>query len=234
MNLRLVHIGDLIGMHFNILYYQHSYRWESKQVIDLLEDLLSFGISPKPISQFYCFHQLVVCRNKYLSDENFTVFDVMDCQQHLITIFLLLQYLGMESFELRYEPAIKREEYPYTWENGKLYYDNLKSISDEDIKSIPDYFYMKQVIISINDWFEEKRKLYPLIKRIFKNVLCNSNYMRGDKPFYEMGEDPNIEQNDVRFIWYEEDSLECGQTVTFNCQNYGKTPLTVQMILSIR
>lgn len=114
MNLRLVHIGDLIGMHFNILYYQHSYRWESKQVIDLLEDLLFFGISPKPISQFYCFHQLVVCRNKSLSDENFTVFDVMDCQQYLITIFLLLQYLGMESFELRYEPAIKREEYPYT------------------------------------------------------------------------------------------------------------------------
>lgn len=42
MKLKLAHLGDLTGLYFNIPYYQRGYRWEVKQVLDLLDDLFEF------------------------------------------------------------------------------------------------------------------------------------------------------------------------------------------------
>lgn len=47
MNLKIAHVGDLRGMCFNIPDYQRGYRWETKQVCELLDDLLEFGNSKK-------------------------------------------------------------------------------------------------------------------------------------------------------------------------------------------
>ena len=74
MDLRIVHIGDLKGMCFNIPDYQRGYRWETKQVCELLDDLLEFDNSKN--GAFYCLQPLVVVENnqKLLSDNK--VFDV--------------------------------------------------------------------------------------------------------------------------------------------------------------
>ena len=231
MNLKLVHLGDLMGMHFNIPYYQRGYRWESKQVLDLLEDLFEFQQSHPKQNQFYCLQPLVTCRNNTFNDINFIVFDVIDGQQRLTTLFLLIEYLGMGSFELRYERAVKKGEDLRLWDNGKLCYSNLQSISDEDMKANPDYFYMSQAMLCIDNWFKEKIKQYPRIKRMFEDVLSNPNYMKGSKPFYEMDEDLNADQPDVRFIWYEDDSSGGGSISTFKRLNYGKTPLTATELI---
>lgn len=108
MKLKLAHLGDLMGMRFNIPYYQRGYRWEAKQVLDLLDDLFEFGRSCPKEGQFYCLQPLVACRNGGLSHGDRTVFDVIDGQQRLTTLFLLMGHLQMPAFELRYERAVGR------------------------------------------------------------------------------------------------------------------------------
>lgn len=232
MNLKLAHLGDLIGMHFNIPYYQRGYRWESKQVTDLLDDLFEFKQSRTQEKQFYCLQPLVVCKNNSLSNDGMVVFDVIDGQQRLTTLFLLMEYLEMEeTFELRYERAVKKGEDKYLWENGRLSYSDLQSLPDEAMKDNPDYFYMKQAMVSIKEWFEEKKKQRPKIKGFMEDVLLNDDYLKGDKPFYDTHDDKNDEQRDVRFIWYEDELSDGNSIDTFKRLNYGKTPLTATELI---
>ena len=193
---------------------------------DLLDDLFEFQQScPKPY-QYYCLQPLVVCKNHDLSVEECVVFDVIDGQQRLTTLFLLMGYLRFPSFELRYERAVRKDEDPTLWESGKLDYQTLQSLTDEEMVANPDYFYMKQAMACIRDWFEEKEKKYKRIKDMIEDVLLNRMYLSSDKPFYEMDEDENEDQPDVRFIWYEDEPTESNSIDTFKRLNYGKTPLT--------
>lgn len=231
MNLKLAHLGDLMEMHFNIPYYQRGYRWEAKHVLDLLDDLFEFQHNAPAMKQFYCLQPLVVCQNRNLSDRDFIVFDVIDGQQRLTTLFILMGYLRMPAFELRYERAIAREEDSSVWENGKLSYETLQSLSDEDMAGNPDYFYMKQAMDCIKSWFEKKREKYPRIEDLMKDVLQNREYSNNERPFYETDKDQNESQADVRFIWYEDVPGNGGSIATFKRLNYGKTPLTASELI---
>ncbi len=231
MKLKLAHLGDLMGMYFNIPYYQRGYRWEAKQVLDLLDDLFEFQQSVSNKGQFYCLQPLVACRNRSLSQEGRAVFDVIDGQQRLTTLFLLMEHLGMPAFELRYERAVGKGEDLRVWENGRLDYEGLKQLSDADMAGNPDYFYMKQAMACIEGWFLEKEKNYPRIRRMMEDVLLRPDYLNGDLPFYETDEDLNGSQADVRFIWYEDEPAGGSSIDTFKRLNYGKTPLTATELI---
>lgn len=231
MKLKLAHLGDLIGIRFNIPYYQRGYRWETKQVLDLLEDLFEFELSRPGKKQFYCLQPLVVCKNQGLSNENGIVFDVIDGQQRLTSIFLLMGYLSLPAFELRYERAVRKDEDPYLWNNGRLVYESLQSLSEEDISGNPDYFYINHAITCIKEWFEEKKKQYPRIEDLMKDALQDREYENGNRPFYEMEKDKNDKQSDVRFIWYENEQSKGSSIDTFKRLNYGKTPLTATELI---
>ena len=231
MKLKLAHLGDLMGMRFNIPYYQRGYRWEAKQVLDLLDDLFEFQRSTPTKGQFYCLQPLVACRNESLSHEGRLVFDVIDGQQRLTTLFLLMGHLQMPAFELRYERAVGKGEDLRVWENGMLAYEGLKQLSDDDMAGNPDYFYMKQAMACIEGWFEEKRKKILRIERWMEDVLIKCDYSNGDLPFYEADEDPNEKQKDVRFIWYEDEPAGGNSIDTFKRLNYGKTPLTATELI---
>ena len=231
MKLKLAHLGDLMGMRFNIPYYQRGYRWEAKQVLDLLDDLFEFQRSTPTKGQFYCLQPLVACRNESLSHEGRLVFDAIDGQQRLTTLFLLMGYLRMPVFELRYERAVGKGEDPCVWENGMLAYEGLKQLPDEDMAGNPDYFYMKQAMACIEGWFLEKEKNYPRIQRMMEVVLLRPGYLNGECPFYESDEDPNASQSDVRFIWYEDEPAGGSSIDTFKRLNYGKTPLTATELI---
>ena len=231
MNLKLAHLGDLIGMHFNIPYYQRGYRWETKQVLDLLNDLFKFQQSHPTEKQFYCLQPLVVCKNHCLSNDDAVVFDVIDGQQRLTTLFLLMGYLQMPVFELRYERAMKRDKDSNLWENGRLDYKTLYSLSGADMSGNPDYFYMNQAMACIEGWFTDKKKKYLRIDDMMKNFLLDVNYEKGCRPFYEINEDKNEKQHDVRFIWYEDEAVGGSSIDTFKRLNYGKTPLTATELI---
>ena len=74
--LKIVHVSGLDGASFNIPSYQRGYRWETKQVHALLNDIIEFDSSNEP---FYCLQPLVVVKNEALSgkDGQNVVYDVI-------------------------------------------------------------------------------------------------------------------------------------------------------------
>ena len=118
--LNTIKVYDLFGKRFIIPDYQRGYRWNRKQVHDLLRDIQDFPIEHE--DNWYCIQPLVVkplAENedeiktklatllkkeeitladirKYLSQEH--VYEVIDGQQRLTTLYILFQYLEQQSF----------------------------------------------------------------------------------------------------------------------------------------
>ena len=234
MDLRIVHIGDLKGMCFNIPDYQRGYRWETKQVCELLDDLLEFDNSKN--GAFYCLQPLVVVKNnqKLLSDNE--VFDVIDGQQRLTTMFLIINILtGKTPYRLRYDRACDKKK-QIDFFNGEITYDKLLLLSDSDIENNPDYFYLSKAREDIEKWFVDKEEKYDGIRRIIDDVIKDKHFKNREKPFYEdtSGKDENENQADVRFIWYDATNADIdykGSISVFKRLNYGKTPLTAAELI---
>ena len=85
-------------MSFNIPSYQRGYRWEKENVEALLNDVQEFATKTKKgEGEFYCLQPVVVRVNKQLSEERtiaegnpVTVYDLLDGQQRLTTLWLIL------------------------------------------------------------------------------------------------------------------------------------------------
>ena len=93
MNFRVEHFYKLLPYTFNIPSYQRGYRWEKKQVIDLLEDLKEFVIHIQNDTvndgEFYSLQPVVVQRRDKENE-----FDLVDGQQRLTTLFLIMSFLS--------------------------------------------------------------------------------------------------------------------------------------------
>lgn len=107
-------ISELLDKQFVIPDYQRGYRWQPKQVEQLLNDLWDFadqhgftlqGQDESP----YCLQPVVVAKR----DDG--RWEVIDGQQRLTTISLILQYLGQNSYSILYdtrnEVSNKLDEY---------------------------------------------------------------------------------------------------------------------------
>ncbi len=154
MSLVLKPFHELLEMHFIIPPYQRGYRWESRQVEELLDDLLDFVKSLKTKRNrnneghepYYCLQPITVVRHP----ENADTYFVVDGQQRLTTIYILMHYLSKNS----------DYEYPvYTFslpsrdvQNG--YLDKLEFMEDDKkfIDNI-DNFYVKKAYSTIVVWF---------------------------------------------------------------------------------
>ena len=90
-NPRVLNFYHLLNYCFNIPEYQRGYRWEKKQVEDLLNDIKDFidkrSANLVKENEFYCLQPVVVYKT---SDYNY---DVIDGQQRLTTLYLILQAL---------------------------------------------------------------------------------------------------------------------------------------------
>lgn len=230
MKLRIAHIGDLRDMCFNIPDYQRGYRWETKQVCELLDDLLEFYKTKN--DTFYCLQPLVVVENCKNLCPGEKVFDVIDGQQRLTTIFLISNYInkGQAPYRLRYDRASDKNS-SVCFENGELSYRKLESLTDGEIEKNPDFFYLSRAIKDIEHWFVEYENTYPKIRRMIENVIMSDDYEASDaEKFYDKksDDDKNVNQKDVRFIWYDatDNTIYQGSISVFKRLNYGKTSLT--------
>ena len=79
--------------HFVIPSYQRGYRWEEKQVIDLLEDICEFAKQDKEDS--YYLQPLVVKPCKWTDTDGVQIdaWEVLDGQQRLTTLRLILMFI---------------------------------------------------------------------------------------------------------------------------------------------
>ena len=238
--LKIVHVAELMGKNFRIPSYQRGYRWERKQIEQLLNDLAEFSRSlkeaqrkdgrnallnkqnpnnpQKPVDNeanigYYCLQPLVVTEQK----KNF--YDVIDGQQRLTTIYLILCYLSAtDNRRVPYNSNVLLADSLY-----KLRYQSREDIffqqklfetgSDKSIDNI-DFYFMSMGYEVIKEWFLRN----PNNENDILELLLPARYDSEDEELND------YQLHDVRFIWYETSAKTSIQT--FNNLNYGKIGLT--------
>ena len=210
MEFKIRHFKELLGMKFNIPSYQRGYRWEKENVEALLNDIQEFSIkTKKEEGEFYCLQPVVVRENSLLSEGSQKVYDLLDGQQRLTTLWLILN----------------QERYQNLWDSmdidhPKLYTmqyecrDNLfkKAIDDgSNMLDNIDLYYLKNAFSTITEWRGQIIKILETLVPV----------------------DPTELTNDVRIIWYEFDkdkdekeSKQASSIKVFSRLNYGKIALT--------
>ena len=203
VELRAVH--TLLGKRYYIPSYQRGYRWTTKQVTQLLDDLLEFE-RKKRKGEFYCLQPIVVVplqggqRPQQWQDGEESVYEVIDGQQRLTTILLILQYMKDKQlplnqlYELSYQTRIGSSDF----------LGNIRYKIEEEAERNSDYWHIYHAYRAIDDWFTNNQQyLWPIYQLLISND----------------------ELNNVRIIWYElgqsEDKID-----VFSRLNIGKIPLT--------
>jgi len=177
--LKILPINELLGEQFYVPSYQRGYRWTTRQVKELLDDIWEFrkDAENKSKVEFYCLQPIVVSKQK---DE----WVVIDGQQRLTTIYLILTYLnqilsilGKSKYVIKYE----------TRKDSEAFLDNIDlTRSDENI----DYFHICQAYQEINNWFSNRDGNTRIN---FVNTLLNDNDTGKNVKviWYEIGDDTN-------------------------------------------
>ena len=182
-------IGELLdGRYFYIPSYQRGYRWTEKQVGDLLRDLLCFSNdlankgNKDEKDQFYCLQPVIarpitdIDQLKIIFGDDFNdsilehgVWEIIDGQQRLTTIFLLYKYLldqkGWDAETLKDEEDGKELYHIYyaTRKGSSSFLENLslkaiKDSSEEVFKENVDYFHMANAFKYISEWIKTDGK----------------------------------------------------------------------------
>src|SRR5574344_417919 len=102
-NFKLKAVADFLdgNHHFHIPSYQRGYRWERKQVEDLLKDLTDFSKKARD-GEFYCLQPVVVKEKQWeVNEETINGWEVIDGQQRLTTLLLLLKYLQSKNSDCK-------------------------------------------------------------------------------------------------------------------------------------
>jgi hypothetical protein len=187
-------ITSITGI-LRIAKYQRGYRWGQDDVERLLADI--HASSGKP----YCLQPVVVGRD---SDD---VFELIDGQQRLTTLYLLLAYLsksGNRTFTIPY--VLRYDTRPQSTDYLKALANNPDpAAADENI----DAFHMYQAHETIEKWFDKQ-----------------DNGQRGGikGAVIAMKMLVDLTEN-VSVIWYEVPDSESA-TELFTRLNVGRIPLT--------
>lgn len=246
-------IGELLdGRYFYIPSYQRGYRWTEKQVGDLLRDLLCFANDfanegkEKKQEQFYCLQPIIarpitnedklksIFGTEYNeSIQSHGVWEIIDGQQRLTTIFLLYKYLldqkGWDAETLKEEEDGKELYHIYyaTRDGSSQFLEGLtiKTIEDSDEESLKDnvdYYHMANAFKYIGKWIKTDGKTinirYQLggsldnIRTSFFKILNGMSDTKGGS---------------VQVLWYEIAEIkEKNNIKEFQKINTGKIRLT--------
>ena len=187
----------LLDKNFYVPKYQRGYKWTSKQVVDLLDDIADFSDKERTNNEFYCLQPLVVKKNG-------NNWNLIDGQQRLTTIILLVKYFN-EMWIGKQKLPIPPIEYETRKESKKfienLEIDKSKAISSEATDSNIDFFHIAKAYEAINNWVENKTENFDKSK--FQSVFLHH----------------------TKIIWYELETKE-DEISSFIRINSGKIPLT--------
>jgi len=199
-NFRPKPIAELIdGKHlFVIPSFQRGYRWEEKQVSDMLEDIKQFANNDIPGADSYFLQPVVVRQCKY-QDRN--AWEVLDGQQRLTTLLLILKRLMRKLSEDdrdAFEPMLY-----------EIVYTNRRSLDFDSLNPSDniDSYYLSEAKDVIDDWFK-------------KNQRTNLDGFKGSLLYDQ--------KRQVKLIWYaiEASSSDRDNINIFNRLNKGKIALT--------
>ena len=147
--LELKIINELSPFSFYIPSYQRGYKWTSKEVIDLLNDINEF--IPRVIDQtdektWYCLQPIVIKKR------NGSDYEVIDGQQRLTTIYLILNYLNQDFVESRRDKLFSLDYETRSDTKGFINRLEEENIDHDNI----DFYYIHQAYDAISDWFENQ------------------------------------------------------------------------------
>ncbi len=224
--LALKSINELLGKNYFIPSYQRGYRWEKRQVVDLLDDLYSFiGDKNKGENSFYCLQPIVVKEcDKEIARETINLsnltddcigpwFEVIDGQQRLTTLYLLFKYL-MESNEFCDMVREYGDLYKIFYQTQHGYNECIEKPQIPRSET-PNDFYITRAYEAIKNWFESfsESKQKEHVKSLFKTFLLNNSESSSI-----------IKCGYAQVIWYEVDK-DVDPIKTFTRLNIGKIPL---------
>lgn len=244
-NIKQYAIGEILdGRYFYIPAYQRGYRWTEKQVGDLLRDLLCFANDSKSDEDFYCLQPIIACPIteekklkelfKSVYDKNLLekgVWEIIDGQQRLTTIFLLYKYLiakkGWNAETLKEEEDGKELYHIFyaTREDSATFLEslNLDIIKGEDdFKSNIDFYHMASAFKLIDSWIKnegkeinQRYKLGGSLETVRSSFFALLNGMRDTK------------SGSVQILWYELSENKSQSSIKeFQKINTGKIRLT--------
>ena len=190
-------IPELLNKKYYIPEYQRGYRWEDKQVLNLLDDLDTF-FSGDTNGQFYCLQPIVV---KEVTIDNEKWLEVIDGQQRLTTILILMKVFDQlnapkfglpktHSYTIRYatRPSIQNifDTISITSEPS-----TNKAVIDESKNQWPgmiDSLYIYNAAKTILNWFMDEQPRIFRYGQYFYNTV-NSGDKSVQVVWYETNED---------------------------------------------
>ena len=212
-------VKDLLDNNYNFVIpsYQRGYRWDEIQVKDLLNDIYEFNQNNN--EGFYCLQPLVLKKisdEKKLNELGFkyknNVYEVIDGQQRLTTIYLILKYL-----KSIFDNNINMYSITYsTRTDSKTFLE--ETLTDKELSEKEKERYITHID------FEYIYNAYHTIKKWFKNNKENKGKDE-NKSIEEIIKDILLDGEKVQFIWYEP-SDNANAIEIFTRINIGKIPLT--------
>lgn len=141
--------------------YQRGYRWTDTEVIQLLKDIQEFTENKlMNNAQLYCLQPIVV-KKIDLSDprlldrriEGDKIYELIDGQQRLTTIYLILKWLNA-----RFKQEYQKELFQVVFETRMDSEEYLKNLNSEQKDKYIDYYHLYNAYKYIDCWFSEKTK----------------------------------------------------------------------------
>lgn len=152
-------IQELQDEKFYVASYQRSYKWSVKQVEQLLDDIHEFELGKN--GEFYCLQPVVVKEKRSSSNEGI-VWELIDGQQRITTIFIILKYLQQKSndfFHLEYATRADSQNFLNYYlaevtatDSYDQFVKNLERKYHKIIDHI-DHFYFFQAYQTVINWF---------------------------------------------------------------------------------
>ena len=176
-------VGAISGS-FIVPSYQRGYRWGKEEVIRLLEDVYQNG------TKNYCLQPVVVRRNGEL-------FELIDGQQRLTTIYLIYQYMHLSS-----NGFMKAPKFSLKYQTRKSTEIFLSELNLEMRNENIDVWFLCNAYEVIQNWFEASDDRTVPMTNINKYFAEN-----------------------VKIIWYEVDDSQ-DAIALFTRLNVGKISLT--------
>ena len=175
--LTFISINELIDKEFVVPDYQRGYRWQPKQVEQLLNDLWDFAYQHRfklnDEESPYCLQPIVVAQRE---DK---MWEVIDGQQRLTTISLILDYLNVNG----------------NYDNYQITYDTRNEASNK-----LDEYCRKEANNTIIKWFENGKGNYKRndLTRKFYDILLEPEYYLCHFIWYNVTDE--VKQNELLAI----------------------------------
>ena len=147
-NFKPMAVAELLNGKYSFVIpsFQRGFRWEKKQITDLLEDIDRF--SKEKDSKVYYLQPIVVKKQPIAAKEDREKWEVLDGQQRLTTIKLIL-----DSFKDRVAPDFAKKLKENIYELEYLSRENL-NFGKIDPSNDIDSFYLYEAKKEIENWWK--------------------------------------------------------------------------------